>query len=207
MVANRVKHLTTGFVLFVTSAILLVASFFGLSRAWFSNKQEAKMSGNVATLGVRINSSAVTPSDNNYVFTSSNIGSNFTTITLTSTSTIPVYVRVRITANWATLDDEYESIFDVLDFTLNSGWASFNSNATIDSTKSTGNQKISNGFFYYKANGSSVASLASNSTVNLIEGISLKAGKSMPTNLVLNIFAEIEQANNEGLTAFGFTLS
>lgn len=207
MVHNRAKHLTMGFVLFVTSAILIIAAFFGFSRAWFSNTKETKMDGCVAGLGVRINSSAVTPSNNNYTFDGSKIGGNFTTISLTSTSTIPVYVRVRITANWATLDNDYESVFDVLDFTLNSGWKNFNTNATIDGTKSTSNQIINNGFFYYRASGNSVASFASNSTINLIEGISLKAGKSMPANLVLNIFAEVEQANNVGLNAFGFTLN
>jgi len=207
MVHNKTKHLTRGFVLFVISAILIIASFFSFSRAWFSNTADKKMTGNVAQLGVVINSSAVTPTNGNYVFDNSKIGSNFTAITLTSTSTIPVYARVKITANWATLDNEYEDVFDVIEFTLYDVWASLNTDTTIDSTKRTSNEIINNGFFYYKSRGSAIDRLTSNFTVDLIRDISLKPGKSMPANLVINIFAEVEQVNKEGLAAFGFTLS
>ena len=217
MTQHRAKHLTTGFVLFFLAAILVIVAFFGFSRAWFTNQKESKMSGNVARLGVQVASPQVTAVDNNFTFTSAQIGS-FSPITLTSTSSIPVYVRVRITANWATLDNDYESVFDVLNFTLNSGWVAvsdLDTKAKVqDTTTLTGSDAadaISSGFIYYRRSAtvdSQIEALSSNlpsgTTVNLIQSISVKSGKTMPANLVLNIFAEVEQANDIGLKAFGF---
>jgi hypothetical protein len=207
MVRNRVKHLTTGFVLFTMSAILLIVALFGFSRAWFSNTQEKKMTGSIASMSIAVNSPAITPVNNNYTFTPSDIGNSFSTMSVTVTSTINAYVKIYITANWSTLDYINESVFDVLTFTLADGWACLNSDTTQNTSITGGNNIISNGTFYYIGKTSKIEYITSNSPIDLITGISLNNGKEMPANLVLNIYAEAEQANKLGLEKLGFTIS
>lgn len=223
MIQHRVKHLTTGFVLFFLATILIIVAFFGFSRAWFTNKKESKITGNVPTLGVQVASSQITPVNNNFTFTSAQIGSFQPIqpiITLTSTSSISVYVRVRITANWEKpnneIDNDYESVFDVLDFTLGSDWIAdgdLNDEAKVQDiiplSDESAADAISGGFIYYRGDApvnKIIKELTNNSSSAsvLIQNITVKSGKTMPANLVLNIFAEVEQPNKFGLKAFGF---
>lgn len=207
MIRKKVKHLTTGFVLFALSAILLIVALFGFSRAWFSNTQETKMTGRLASMSITVNSPSITPVNNNYTFTASDIGNNFTPLTVTVTSTISAYVRIRITANWSTLDNVYDSVFDVLNFGINGTWASLNSDASKNTSITSGNNLISNGAIFYVSNTNAIAAVSNSSPISLLTFITLKDGKQMPADLVLNIYAEAEQANSLGLEKLGFTVS
>ena len=188
------KKSKLSFIIFIASlAVILSVTIMTLwlTGAWFTDSKSADSDITTATISVQAKQGeTVHQTTSPITLTSGSLISNSNKIVVKNTSSTSVYLRAKITCNWDVNDaSEYDMIYDVLSFTLGSNWGAL--------TGSNGNDKIfNNNYIYYNT------SVASNGQVDLLTAVSIKAGKSMPTDALLNVVVEVVQADNIGKTLF-----
>ena len=187
------KKSKLSFIIFIASlAVILSVTVMTLwlTGAWFTDQKSADSDVTTATISVQAKQGdvvleAATP----ITLTSGSLITNSNKIIVKNTSNTSVYLRACITCNWEEDYLSYESVTDVLSFTLGSNWGALSG--------SNANDKIfNNNFIYYNT------SIAANGQVDLLTAVSIKAGKTMPDDAILNVFVEVVQADNVGKTLF-----
>ena len=191
---KKSKHVSQGFILLI-SAIILIVAVFGVSFAWFTASQSVKMNGTSPIVSLEVKKAGTDyESGTVYAYTSGDLAS----FTFKSTSTINVFIRARVTCNWADNDLSRGSVYDYLTFTLNGTWYS------NVAPSGTANQKLEGGWIYFNATSSAITSVAP-SQPNPAHSIFTSVSGSLPAGATANIqvYVEAVQANNVGLNKFG----
>lgn len=189
MKKSRYSYIILAFVLLIVGALTTVGTMW-LTGAWFTDDKNDSSSVTTATIAVQAKQGEVVRDTTNPItLTSSSLITNSNKITVKNTSNVSVYLRACITCNWEEDYQYYDRVDDVLSFTLGGNWNALSG--------STGNDKIkNNNFIYYSS------ALTTNQTVDLLTAVSIKAGKEMPDDAILNIFVEVVQADNIGKALF-----
>lgn len=179
-------------ILIASVAVILSATVMTLwlTGAWFTDQKSNNSNITTATMSAEVKQSGNTLTTNDAItLTSGSLITSSNKITIKNSSTVGAYVRVAIVCNWEETYQAYESVFDVLEFTLGSNWSAL--------TGSNANDKIkNNNYVYYNT------ALTANQEVDLITAVSIKAEKSMPDDAKLTVFVEVAQADNVGKTSF-----
>ena len=167
-------------------AILIVTiSILSITGAWFTKNKSNSQNLQTALISVSAQEGVTNIANNTLTIsqtetTGSNLIDSTNGISFVSTSNIDVCVRVRVIFNWSTNDalfEDAESCFDI----------TWNNNFITSSTT---------GFKYY------TGTITYNTPTNIISSISLKSAKTMPSDLVVNVFVEAVQKDNVGKALF-----
>lgn len=195
MISRKTKTSYIILVIAMSAFIVGLTMLLAFSGAWFTattNKNSVITTGVVA-VNVKQNNTIVNAETALQLNQTSTVNASLISAGLSNqikvnntSESIDVYVRAYITCNYTSEDSNLGSAFDVLTFTLGSNWGAING--------STDNQKIKNGYVYYKSK------LNSNSTVELINSITASA--AMPSSATLNVFIEAVQADEIGKARF-----
>ncbi len=207
MINKKIKN--RNFVLMLIATIMVIVALFAVTGAWFTQHRSAEFGGTVAKASGTVSCNAgLTGTSPVFTLAQYDLGDTIVTqpqITVNSTSTINSYLRVRFDINWSTLDNNYGSVFDYVDFDLTSNWYAKDSTITND------NEKIQSGWVYYMFEENSVIKLKNIELQNnitdldqalILNGITLKA--DMPDSVNITVYAEFIEANNLGAQKFGF---
>ena len=174
---------------------VITTTVLAVTGAWFTGRKNAETNITTATVSVeakqdgQVVRSAITPITLTATTDETQDLIDEKPITINSTSNIPVYVRVVITLNWAENNASYDDVYDCLNVEIKQDTT--DAEHPVDIWKSSGSSNF--GAYLYLN-----TQLSANAEQELISSIKLANGKSMPSNVELNVFAEVVQADNIG---------
>ena len=185
----------TKYSLLILSLSLLVLAIvtvtvLSVTGAWFTDYKSGKSNITTATVAVAAKRGTPVSEIDTVIINATEVagtnllGSN--PITFVSTSNIDVYVRAVVTLNWATNNASYEDVYSCFNVTIPNTW------------KPSGSSNFGS-YIYYGAN------ITNNTAYSLVSSISLKSGKTMPSDLVVNVFVEAVQKDTIGKDRFQAT--
>lgn len=173
------KYLICSAILLIFAIVILAVNALGTSLAWFTDTDRVNFDGNTATVTLhQYQGASEIDSGDKIELTST----SSTPVTVQNTGSISVYMRVMITVNWKNVSADYGDVADYVTLGISSSnW--YMPNGTIGE------------FIYYKG------AVASSATKTIMSSITISTIPSGAEKVVVNVWAEAVQANDEGLTA------
>ena len=185
--SKKIKNNKLNIIILISSllaVLIITTTVLSITGAWFTKNKSNSQNLQTGVVAISAKQDSSTIANNAVIINSTEttgvnlISSN--EIKFESTSNINVCVRVMVTFNWLTNDATFEDAESCFDITWGNNWL-----------KST-----ATGFSYY------TNTVSNNTPTDIITSISLKSTKTMPSDLVVNVFVEAVQKDNVGKTLF-----